>query len=219
METMTTGSIRIRLALLLIGALGLGGCDYFRPAEPEPPSTASSFVPDYGSPDSTLATIAKAIADKGRTIGATAYAGAFAESLSTSIIGYHQLFWPQDVADWSQSSGRLPPEDWGFSLEQTFYTRFFLRPDAYHMEWTPDQLNPDNIGANAATIHRRYVVTTTGLEGEQTSFQAIGFADLTVVRFSDGNWRIVRWEDRRDPSADPNDTDQVTLGKRRLNST
>jgi hypothetical protein len=210
---------RSLLALLVVAALGMGACDYFRPAEPEPPSTGSSFVPDYGSPDSTLSTIAKAIADKGRTIGATAYAGAFAESLSGSVAGYHQLFWPQDVADWSQASGRLPPPDWGFSLELTFYTRFFLRPDAYRMEWTPDRLNPDNFGANAATIHRHYAVKTYGPEGDSTSVQAIGFADLTVVRFSDGNWRIVRWEDRRDSNADPNDTDQITLGKRRLNST
>ena len=127
---------RSLLALLVVAALGMGACDYFRPAEPEPPSTGSSFVPDYGSPDSTLSTIAKAIADKGRTIGATAYAGAFAESLSGSVAGYHQLFWPQDVADWSQASGRLPPPDWGFSLELTFYTRFFRQQ--YKRSCVPD---------------------------------------------------------------------------------
>ncbi|HET9327207.1 MAG TPA: hypothetical protein VFQ05_10565 [Candidatus Eisenbacteria bacterium] len=216
-----TRSARLGLALLVALASCLSGCDYFRPAEPEPP-TSTSFVPDYGSPDSTLATIAKAIADKSRTIGATAYAGAFADSLITSPpVGYHQLFWPQDVADWSSSTGgRQPPGDWGFDIEQTFYTRFIrLRPDAYHMEWAPDDLNPDNIGGNTARISRHYQVTTHASDGTRTSFQAVGFADLTLVRFSDGNWRIVLWEDRRDPDADPNDSNQMTLGKRRLNST
>lgn len=203
------------LGLLTSSLLGIAACDYFRPAEPEPPSTLTSFVPDYGSPDSTLATIAKALADKGRTIGATAYAGAFAESLAGSIAGYHHIFWPQDVADWN----RVPPGDWDFNLEQTFYTRFIrLFPNAYHVEWTPDDLNPDNSGANAATIHRKYQVTAHAADGTRIGFIAVGFADLTLLRFPDGNWRIVRWEDRRDPDADPNDSDQRTLGLRRLNT-
>jgi len=205
----------IRLGLLGFLALGISACDYFRPAEPEPPSTSTSFLPDYSSPDSTLATIAKALADKGRTIGATAYAGALAESLSGSLPGYHQLFWPQDVADWN----RIPPGDWNFTLEQTFYTRFIrVLPNAYYMEWAPDPQHPDNIGANAATMSQHYLVTAHAEDGTLTSYIAIGFADLTLLRFPDGNWRIVRWEDRRDPDANPTDTDQVTLGMRRLNS-
>lgn len=210
------------LGLLAASTSGIGACDYFRPADPEPPSTSSSFLPDYSHPDSTLATIAKALADKGQ-FGATAYEGAFAESLAGSVVGYHHLFWPQDVADWSQLTGHPPPGDWGFPLEKNFYgtgraSLIQLRPDAYRMEWAPDPLTPDNTGGTVATIHRHYQLTTFAPDGTQTSFLAIGIADLTLLRFSDGNWRIVRWEDRRDPEADPNDADQKTLGRRRLNT-
>ena len=48
---------------------------------------------------------------------------------------------------------------------------------------------------------------------------AIGFADLTLVRSTNGDWRITLWEDRIDPGFDRNDPDQVTLGRRRLNTT
>lgn len=204
----------------LVSALAMAGCDYFRPADPEAPSDQTAFLPNYSDPDSTLQTIALAIGDKGVTIGGVAYATAFAESVSaSSTIAYHHFFWPEDVAVWQSITGRPPPGDWGFALEQTFYTRFVrLRPDEYRMTWVPDPPNPDDRGANEATLHRRYLVTTHAINGNQTSVQAVGFADLRLERFPDGNWRITRWNDRRDPDADPNDPEQVTLGRRRLNS-
>lgn len=211
----------LRAGMVMAAMLGVGACDYFSPAQPEPPAAGSSFIPDYGSPDSTLATIAKSIADKGVTIGGTAYGGAFAESVTTSsAAGFHQFFWPQDVVDWKVAvGGRNEPADWGFALEQTFYNRFVrIRPDAYQMAWAPDSLHPDDIGSDAATIHRHYLVTSHASDGTRTSFLTIGYADLRLLRFSDGNWRIVRWDDRRDPNADPNDQEQVTLGRRRLNT-
>ena len=218
-------STSFALGSLLLALVALGGCDYFRPADPEPPSAGATFLPDYSDPDSTLATIARAIAVKGVGIGASAYAGAFAESVTAgSIAGYHQLFWPLDVSAWSTAVGdRPPPGDWGFTLEQNFYANgatalIRLRPDAYQMEWAPDPLNPDDSGAETATIHRHYLVTTRTDDGALNTYLAIGYADLKFIRFSDANWRIVRWEDRRDPNADPGDQEQVTLGRRRLNT-
>lgn len=204
----------------LLVTLALSGCDLFRPAEPEPPAAGTGFVPDYSQPDSSLATIARALADKGLTIGSVAYAGAFAESVTAgAVAGFHHLFWPEDAASFSQAGGTVP-SDWGFSLEQTFYSRFVrLRPDAYRMAWMVDPPNPDDIGADVATIHRHYLVTSHSSDGTQTSVLAIGYADLRLLRFSDGAWRIVRWDDRRDPGADPSDPEQITLGRRRLNTT
>jgi hypothetical protein len=216
-------SLRAFLARLLgttlLLAAAIPGCDYFRPAQPEAPSSASSFVPDFTSPDSTLSTIGKAIEDKG-LLGSSAYRDAFADTNSAgSIAGYHQFFWPLDVADWKQNSKHDPPDDWDYNLEQAFYPRFVrVTPQAYSMAWAPDPSHPDDIGANTATIHRHYVITAHAADGTLTQYLAIGFADLTLLRFPDGNWRLIRWEDRRDPDADPNDTDQVTLGSRRLNT-
>jgi hypothetical protein len=204
-------SIAASVALIAL----LAGCDFFRPAQPEAP-TMAAFLPDYRDPDSTLATIGRAIADKGVTIGGTAYDGAFADSTtSSSPAAFHQFFSPEDLASWN---GTVPP-DWGFELEQHFYTSFIrLRPDGYNVAWVRDTLNPDDVdvGAGVGTIHRHYFITTHSASGPQTSVQAIGFADLRMLRFSDGNWRIVLWNDRRDIRADPNDP---TLGRRRLNST
>lgn len=209
----------LRNALLGGAVLALlAGCDYFRAAQPEAPTGDDAFLPDYSDPDRTLETIANAIADKARTIGITAYTGAFAESTSTSTPGYHQLFWPTDVSNWI-TSGHTPPSDWGFALERNFYVRFVnLRGDNYRMEWAPDDANPDDVRGSQATIHRHYVVTTLAEDGSVSSTLAVGFADLILIQFPDGDWEITRWNDRIDPEADPNDPEQLTLGRRRLNT-
>jgi hypothetical protein len=203
------------LTLLLAAAAWVGGCDYFRPAEPEPPPPGTVVLPDYSHPDSTLATIARAIADKGQTNGSSVYAGAFAESTSSSTPAYHQFFWPEDAADW-QGLGRTVP-DWTLPLELIFYNQVInLRSDLYHLEWAPDPPNPDDFRPDQAFIHRRYVLTTATGDGTVSSTLAVGYADLTMALGPDGAWRIVIWQDRRDPAvADP---EAVTLGRRRLNA-
>jgi hypothetical protein len=207
------------IAFLLVLALAAlaGGCDFFRPAEPEPPAEGSIIVPDYSHPDSTLAYLAIAIADKGRTNGATVYAGAFAESTSTSTPAYHQFFWPLDAAEW-EGLGRAVP-DWTRPLELAFYNQLInLRGDLYRLEWFEDPPNPDAPGSDRWVVHRRYRLTTTTVDGDFTTTVAVGYADLTLALGADGHWRIMIWQDRRDPEADPEDPDAVTLGRRRLNS-
>jgi hypothetical protein len=202
------------LALLL--ALVAGGCDYFKAAQPEAPEEGS-FTPSYTTPDATLQTIVDAIADKARTIGLTAYGDAFADSISSSTPAYHQFFWSSDAASWEASGHTVP--DWTLPLEKPFYVFFVnVRGDKYELEWTKDNDLLDDESADIVHWHRHYRVRTLAEDGSVTSVQAIGFADLTIVRFSDGNWRISRWDDRIDPNADPNDPEQVTLGRRRLNT-
>jgi len=220
MKAVMNGS-RSRLAAgLLMGACLTDGCDYFRPTQPEPPSSEATFIPNYSAPDSTLATIAVAIEIKGHGNGIPAYNGAFADSLhGVDPVDYHQFFWPQDVVDWSLLSGHPAPADWGIVQESAFYTRFVqIRSDKYEMKWAPDPPNPDDIGSETATIHRHYVVTAHAVDGTQNGYLAFGYADLRLMRFSDGNWRIVKWDDRRDPTADAG-VGQITFGRQRLNNT
>jgi hypothetical protein len=204
------------LALLL--AVAAGGCNYFRAAQPEAP-TAQPFTPSYISPEATLQTMVDALADKAVTIGLTAYLGALAESTTTSTPGFHQLFWPTDAAAWESSNHTVPP-DWNLSLERNFYIFFVkLRSDNYELEWAEDEDLADDQTADIAHLHRHYRIRTLAVEdGSVTSTLAIGFADLTLVRFDDA-WKITLWADRIDPNADPNDPEQMTLGRRRLNTT
>jgi hypothetical protein len=207
---------RFAWAPVALGAL-VCGCNYFRPADPEPPKQGT-FTPSYIDPDATLQTIADAVADKARTIGITAYTAAFAESTAATTPAYHQFFWPTDAAAWV-NSGHTVPADWNSTLERNFYVRFVnLRGDGYEVEWTRDEANPDNVQGDVASIHRHYVVRTLAEDLSITSTLAIGYADLTMALL-EGNWRITRWNDRIDPAADPNDAEQITLGRRRLNTT
>jgi hypothetical protein len=203
--------------LLCAFGVTLCGCNYFKPTQPEAPSGEQTFVPNYSDPDSTLATIAKSIGDKGRTIGGVAYSNAFADSSTAGgFAGYHQFYDKLDVASWESASGRKAPE-WGFEQEQSFYNGFVqLRGDPFVCTWAPDDLNPDEVTSNVVTIHRHYLIVSQAVDGTQTSFLARGYADLRMLRFPDGLWRIVLWNDRRDPDAEPGDQEQVTLGFRRL---
>jgi len=200
---------------MLAAALAGGGCDLFRPADPEPPG-GSVIIPDYSSPETTLESLALALADKARTNGTSVYVGAFAESTSAATPAYHHFFSPEDAASWIVLGREVPV--WNLNLEQNFYIKFVtLRGEDYRLIWIPDDLNPDDIRETQATIHRYYTIDTEDLDGNLTGALARGFADLTFLRGTDGNWRITRWEDRVDPSADPG-AEEVTLGRRRLNT-
>ena len=120
-----------------------------------------------------------------------------------------------------QASGHTVPADWNFPLERNFYIRLVtFRGDPYELEWTQEIDNPDPPrGADLAILHRHYVLHTLAEGGTVSGTLAIGFADLTLVRSTNGDWRITLWEDRIDPGFDRNDPDQVTLGRRRLNTT
>jgi hypothetical protein len=213
---MTARGRRIAAAALAL-AVGAWGCDYWKAAQPEAPILAP-FTPSYVSPQATLETIANAIADKALTVGVTAYKAAFADSTSPSTPAYHQSFWTTDATSWEAAGHTVP--DWTIREEEHFYLKFVnLQPQAYELEWLPDQDLPDDESADVVHWHRHYLVRTLDNAGNPIAVQAIGFADLTIVRFPDGNWRIARWDDRIDPAADPNDPEQMTLGRRRLNTT
>lgn len=195
--------------LVLVGA----GCNLFEPDDPEPPSE-QAILPDYRTPDRTLDMIALALRDKARTNGTSVYIGAFADSTAPDTPAYHHFFWPTDVAQ----SGVTPPADWGVSHELNFYSKLLhLRGDEYQLIWLADEENPDDTREQRVDIHRHYEVVTETPDGTITGTLALGFADLTLVKGADGNWRVTIWSDRVDPAADPG-ADEVSLGRRRLSS-
>ena len=202
------------LALLCGLAFAAAGCS--NKSNPVvPPADEEGIAPDYSTPDQTLDMIAQAVGDKARTNGSSIYIGAFADSTSPTTPAYHHYFWPTDVID----TGITPPADWSDSHELNFYSKFInLRADEYQLIWEPDDEGGlDELGVSTAKIHRHYGVITRAPNGTTTGTIAYGFADLTLVKGADGNWRITMWSDRVDPTADVG-AEEVTLGRRRLTS-
>jgi hypothetical protein len=204
---------------VLIAAVGIGagGCDYFRPATPEPPSTEEPVATDYRTPEATLETIRLALEAKALRGGTTAYSGAFAEepAAGSPEPGFEHIFYPAELALWRQETGRNDTPDWSQSLETTFYIHLVdLRQEPYVMIWGPDPEHPEDI--DNGLVNRRYEVRAYTDETTYT-YVARGYAHLTLYqRPRDGNWVITRWEDHPDPEADPQDHEQISLGRRRL---
>lgn len=204
------------------GAVFSGCNGLFTPAVPEPP-TGNPIVANYRSPEAALQTMELGIAAKAE--GAAAYLGAFADSTSAGdLAGYHQVFDPIVVDSWEQSTGRTAPSDWNFSLEQSFFLKFVatVLPDydfAATFEPVVGETDPDPTETRV-DLHRRYLVLAVSPAGTSQSTIAIGLANLTFTKFPGERWLITRWEDRLDPAvgAAPADTNQLTLGRRRLDS-
>ncbi len=199
---------------LVLGALS--GCGYFRPASPEAPRPGTSVVPNYSQPDSTLGTVARAIADKGRSNGQSAYSGAFGD---TTVDGreFHAFFDPQTVNHMAQL-GITPPPDWDHAHEDNFYSRFVTLSSVpagatYLFQWSKDVTTEDDYQSDTATLYREYRAIAI-LQGGETQIFARGFAALVFVRAS-SKWVIVRWQDREATDAN-RDAGELSMGERRL---
>jgi hypothetical protein len=210
----------VLLALAWLAATGeVGVCKLFRPASPETGGTSSLVLTNYTQPDSTLATMARGI--KAKVNGTDAYLGGIADT-SRDGRAFRAGFDPAIVARYTSQAGSLPiPDPWSTDLERTFFFNFVqYRSTPYTMTWAPDPANPlDDLGPDAAVIHRAYLVTTHQDDGTDPTI-AVGFADLFFVRTAAGRWVIVGWGDRVDPAAggaNPSDPEKVCFGWRRLN--
>lgn len=203
---------------VVVGLVAAAGCDYFRPVDPEIP-TRPPLHRNLSHPDSSLETMNTGLGDKSSE-GSDTYMSAFAESTSISTPGYHQLFWPEDIVNWSG----VVPTDWNWSMELRLYSSLIrVRPtDTYRLYWTDGETTDDiDFVDGVAQIQRRYKVVTyvnIAVPGGDSTIIAIGYTDLTFYRDPQGNWLVTRWADRSDPTADPGDQQQITLGKRRLRS-
>ena len=215
-----------RLALLalawcmLTGHVFSGCKGLFTPALPEPP-TGPPLIVDYRSPEATLRTMAAGIQAKGP--GASAWFGAFADSTRPDDgTGYHQFFDLADLQAYESDCGCEAPTDWKLSQEQTFFLEFLnVRPsDEYTAVFDSVETNPDPpAGDIEAVLYRRYTVLATSADGNTTTIIAVGFADLLFTKKQAG-WLITRWQDHVYPEvgARPVDPDQLTFGRRRLES-
>lgn len=222
------GSALPRLILLacvwcaLTGGVFSGCRGLFTPAIPEPPS-GRPIVLNYRTPEDALSTMRLGIEAKGQ--GASAWLGAFADSSRPEDgLGYRQFFDPDDLAFFQSACGCEAPTLWRNSQEQAFYLEFLsVRPsDDYTIQFAEIEARPDPpAGDTEAVLHRYYRVLATTLDGSSTMVIAVGFADLTFTKKSADRWLITRWDDRVDPAigVNPSDPEQLTLGRRRLEST
>lgn len=208
------------VAVLLVA--GVSGCNYFRPEKAPPPSDPIPPA-DYSQPEQTLETLKLAIEDK-RSISAGNYIGVFADSTLEQIPGYHQYFYPDDAVLWAQS-GKNVPQDWNTRLERRFFdvgptSLINILPNVtYEVTFAKDPENPDREGTDPTILHRHYqILAIDPNSGDELEVIAYGFADLTFVQAPGGNWRITRWDDRRDLVQNPFGLPQVTWGQRRLES-
>jgi hypothetical protein len=204
-------------AIGLMSALAvLSGCGYFRPADPEPPS-GTTVLANYQEPDSVLATIVRAIADKGRSNGQAAYISGFADTTADPR-GYHAFFDPATVQRMEQQGVVVPP-DWDHIQEDLFYSRFVRLPSVpanaeFIFRWLPDPTQgEDELGTETATLHREY--QGFAITGSDQQTIAEGFVTLNFVKFSTTRWAIVRWQDREAVGADIS-AGEVSMGQRRL---
>lgn len=211
--------VRHVAACVAVAALALGGCEWFRPADPEPPR-GSSIVPNYSEPDSVLETMARAVGNKGRTNGQAAYLGAFADTTVDQTRGFHAFFDPQTVNRMAQR-GIVIPDDWDHDDEESFYSRLVTLPSVpanseFVLQWTEDvSQGEDEVTPETARLYRKYTITAITQESADLISVALGLVTLDLVKLSGTRWAIVTWQDREWPGANL-ENGEISLGQRRL---
>ena len=189
-------SARAGIRILLVAAwIALSGaaCDLFTPATPEQPEGAV-IVGNYTFPDSTLATIARAIRAKGNSGGADAYRLALADTTADRK-NFYAFFDPLTLARFQSV-----PNPWTRVEEQVFYGRFAAANGnlAYDMKWADGTQTHDPTDS-LIVLDRKYQIflrQTTGV----VNVMAQGYAELHFWR-SGNNWVLMRWFDREDSTA------------------
>jgi hypothetical protein len=205
----------IVLAAWLV-ATGSGPCAFFNPTAPESPNRPPVRA-DYSTPENTLASLARGMADKNQSNGQDVYMGALADSSAVDVLdgrAFHALFDTRDLLDhpW--------PYDWTREFEPQLLRDLYLKyASPFEMTWEPyepggnEEQNP-----NDALLHRKYTLVQLITNGNTVRRDpiAIGAADLYFVRSqrNPANWVIAIWQDVR--TADADSAQITSLGKRRL---
>jgi hypothetical protein len=187
------------IGLLLLGSVS--GCYLFQPRNPQPPSQGGVAM-DYSEPDSSLATMARAIEARAGGNSLSAYLGALADSVvNGDSQGFLDFFDPAAVAVW----GRTPPPAGDIKLEnQLFGYLPQLSSNPYLFAWLTDVDHPhdETPSPNVQVLHRQYLLLAASAPPDTL---AIGYADLTFILSASGDkWVIARWQDRVDPNVGPN---------------
>ena len=197
-----------RSPLLLLAALALAasGCGLFSTRPAQPPGGDSTIPPNFTSPESTLATLSRALHER----SATNYGQALADTLLEQR-EFHAVFDPADLAVYLQNHPSAPT-DWRREDELTFFQQFVANfPDAlYDTYFTVDENRGGitNIGGPTQkqiwNMHYRVWAGATPVVAGSAgiTFERVGLA---------GEYKITYWEDHRDT------TNVRTWGTARLN--
>lgn len=180
----------ILLAALLVSA---SGCGLFSTRPPDSPGGTVGIPPSFVVPESTLATMARAIHFR----SATDYGQALADTILEER-EFHASFDPADIALYLLSHPTIPA-DWQREDELSFFNQFVANfPDAlYDTYFTVDEERGGitNIGGETQkqiwNMHYRVWAGSTPV--------VAGSAGLTFERIGlAGEYKITYWEDHRD---------------------
>lgn len=200
-----------------------GGCDYFKPTDPEQPTSLDPIIPDYSNPTLTLQTIARGVMDKSQTNGQDVYMGAFAESSAIAVDSdgrafraFFDLLDDRDDPNWNSNV-----DEWDRVDEPRAYSGLVrLYSYNYEMTWAPFREAGNESGSlDDSLVHRQYridaLLRNTNSGAITRLPVAVGRASLNFVRSSrtPSKWVIATWSDFRVPGPD-----SITFGKRRLDN-
>ena len=210
---------RLRPVLLLLlawitsTAALFQGCDLFAPRVPQRPSQAGVLT-SYVEPDSTLATLRRAIEAKAGSNALSAYLGGLATS-TTDGQDFNAVFDPGVVAGWASVTGRQPPDTWGAALEERLFGHLpSLSGKNYVFDWLTDIQHPndDDTGPNSKIVHRQYMLRAIPDGAGVVDTLVIGYADLAFLHsLTTDKWVIAVWSDRVDPAVGVNPVNKIML--------
>ena len=193
--------------LLMALALACAGCGLFSTKTPDPPTNDSGGVPaNFTSPESTLATLARAIHDRSITNFGLALADTLLEGRE-----FHAAYDPADVIEWQNQGHPTYIVDWRRTNELTLFPQFVANfPDAlYDTYFTIDNDRGGIINIGGPTqmqiwnLHYRVWAGTIPV--------AAGTAGITFERVGLAtDYKITYWDDHRDT------VNVKSWGKRRL---
>jgi len=198
-----TASRSILLAIAAV-ALAAAGCGLFDTAQPEDPSADAGIPPNFNVPESTLATLERAV----ETRSTSNYGLCLSDSIGLDEPGFYAVPDPADLAAWLQE-GNPDPGLWTRERELTFLPNFlaFDPNNFYTVTFSQDPVRPDeSVDANTQILNRRYRVFAGG------NPIVAGSAGLMMGRVGlSGEWKLLYWDDHRDTS------EVRTWGTARLN--
>jgi len=196
-----------RIVLLIALALACAGCGLFstKPAE-APIGDNGGVPPNYTTPESTLATIVRAIHDRSIID--------FGQALADTLIElreFHAAYDPADVIEWQNQGHPTYIVDWRRNDELTLFPQFVASfPEAkYDTYFTIDNDRGGIINIGGPTLQVIYNLHYRVWAG--TVPVAAGTAGITFERVGlAGEYKITYWDDHRDT------TNVKSWGKHRL---
>lgn len=191
--------------IALATALACAGCGLFSTRPAQPPGGGETVSPNFTVPESTLATLSRAVHDQ----STTNYGLCFADTL-LELREFHAVFDPADVSLYLQSHPSIP-DDWRREDEIRFFPQFISNFEvAYTTYFTVDNDRGGitNVGGPTQkqiwNMHYRVWAGVTPV--------VAGSAGITFERIGNASdYKITYWEDHRDT------TNVRTWGLARLN--